>query len=63
MTQKYRSQRLESNVKGNMEVIEQIFRRHHPEFDGMKLSQSKLVLEMQKHYAKMQKEESLLITN
>lgn len=34
------------------DIIEQIFRSHHPELNGIPLSKEKLTYEMQKYYIK-----------
>ena len=60
MTQQYVSVRVPKFIKENFNVIEQTIRRHHPEYDGMQLTNGKIILEMQKQFVKLQKEQPLL---
>ena len=57
---KYNNMMVRDYVFYNFSVIEKVFRRHHPEFDGVPLSKTKLILEMQKLYVKGQRENVLL---
>ena len=60
MSQRYYNIAVRKDTFSNISVVEKIYRRYHPELDGIPLSKDKLLKEVIKFYAKGLKEEVLL---
>ena len=60
MKNKYKTLAIREDVYKNLDVIEKIYRRHHPEFTGIPITKTKLLIELIKIYSEGQKERVLI---